>query len=118
VTQLYYRILCVLGFALATASFLAELNGIRIAGGLAHLDKVVHIGIFATLSALLWKGFKLKPLAAILLLGSYGGAIELVQHFFTRRHGDWFDLLADLAGVAGFYGLRTLWHRFRPRTVR
>lgn len=112
----FYRWLCLLCFVLATASFLAELNGHRIAGGLAHLDKVVHIGIFAVLSALLWKGFRLSPLTASLLLGAYGGAIELCQHFFTRRHGDWWDLLADITGVVSFYLVRSLWHTLRPRS--
>jgi len=118
VSQIYYRALCLLCFVLATASFLAELNGHRIIGGFAHLDKVAHFGIFLVLAALLWKGFKLTILAAFLLLGTYGGAIELVQHYFTRRNGDWWDFLADVGGVSCFYLLRKLWHTLRPRSQR
>ncbi|MBU1312300.1 MAG: VanZ family protein [Gammaproteobacteria bacterium] len=116
--QSFYRWLCVFCFTAATASFLAELSGHRIAGGMAHIDKLAHFAIFAVLSALLWKGFKLRPLPAVILLGSYGGAIELAQHFFTRRNGDWWDLLADITGIASFYLLRALWHALRPRSQR
>lgn len=115
--QQFYRILCILGFAVATASFLAELKGYRVAGGLAHLDKLAHFIIFTVLSALLWKGFKLKLISAFLLLSSYGAAIELAQHYFTRRNGDWLDFLADILGVISFYLCRALWHRIRPRRL-
>lgn len=118
VSQLFYRWLCLLCFVLATAGFLAELSGHKIAGGLAHMDKLAHFGIFAVLAGLLWKSFKLKAQYAIILLGCYGGAIELAQHHFTRRNGDWWDLLADIAGVLTFYLLRALWHRLRPRSRR
>jgi hypothetical protein len=118
VSQTFYRRLCLLCFALATAGFLAELSGHRIGGGIAHLDKVAHFAIFAVLATLLWKGFKLSPVNAIVLLGSYGGAIELLQHNFTRRNGDWLDFLADIAGVFSFYLVRFLWHKIRPRRQR
>jgi hypothetical protein len=118
VSQTFYRGLCLLCFVLATAGFLAELHGHRIAGGFAHIDKMAHFGIFAVLAALLWKGFKLSILTAFVLLGSYGGAIELLQHNFTRRTGDWLDFLADIGGVVSFYLLRTLWHTIRPRSQR
>lgn len=118
VSQVFYRWLCVLCFVLATASFLASLNGIRVMNNIAHIDKFVHFGIFALLAALLWKGFKLKPVLAFILLGAYGGSIELAQHFFTRRHGDWYDLLADVSGVISFYIARAVWHSIRPRSRR
>jgi hypothetical protein len=118
VSQTFYRWVCVLCFVLATAGFLAELSGHRIGGGIAHLDKMAHFAIFAVLATLLWKGFKLSPLYAIVLLGGYGGAIELLQHNFTRRNGDWLDFLADIAGVFCFYLVRVLWHKVRPRTAR
>ncbi|WP_214000168.1 VanZ family protein [Arsukibacterium sp.] len=116
--QIFYRWICVLCFVLATAGFLAELSGHRIGGGFAHVDKLAHFGIFAVLTALLWKGFKLAPLPAFLLLGIYGGAVELAQHYFTRRTGDWLDWLADIAGVVSFYLARALWHHIRPRSRR
>lgn len=114
--QTFYRWLCFFCFFAATASFLAELSGNKIGGGIPHLDKVAHFGIFAILSALLWKGFKLTPLPAVIILGTYGAAIELAQHYFTRRNGDWWDFLADLAGIVGFYLVRALWHKIRPRS--
>ncbi|HEY9042498.1 MAG TPA: VanZ family protein [Rheinheimera sp.] len=116
--QTVYRVFCLSFFVLATASFLAELNGHRVIAGFAHMDKLVHFGIFALLAALLWKGFKLAPLTAFIVLGSYGGAIELVQHYFTRRQGDWRDFAADIAGVVSFYLVRSLWHKVRPRSQR
>ncbi|WP_372626781.1 VanZ family protein [Arsukibacterium sp.] len=116
--QIFYRWICVLCFVLATAGFLAELSGHRIAGGFAHVDKVAHFGIFILLAALLWKGYKLTVISAFLLLGIYGGAVELAQHYFTRRTGDWLDWLADVAGIVTFYLARALWHQFRPRSQR
>lgn len=117
-SQRFYRGLCLLCFAVATVLFLAELQGHRIGAGIAHLDKMAHFAIFAVLATLLWKGFKLSTLSAILLLGSYGGGIELLQHNFTRRNGDWLDFLADIAGVLSFYLVRLLWHKIRPRSQR
>jgi VanZ family protein len=117
VPQQFYRILCILGFAVATASFLAELQGYRVAGGLAHLDKLAHFIIFAVLSGLLWKGFKLRLIPAFIVLSGYGAAIELAQHYFTRRNGDWLDFIADIVGVISFYLCRALWHRIRPRRL-
>ena len=116
--QIFYRWVCLLCFLLATAGFLAELSGYSMGVSFAHIDKVAHFGIFAVLTALLWKGFKLAPLPAFLLLGIYGGAVELAQHYFTSRTGDWWDWLADIAGVVAFYLVRALWHRLRPRSQR
>lgn len=117
-SQVFYRWVCVLCFVLATAGFLAELSGHRIGGGFAHMDKIAHFGIFTVLTALLWKGFKLSPWPAFLLLGIYGGAVELAQHNFTRRNGDWWDWLADIGGIVCFYLVRALWHQIRPRRQR
>jgi VanZ family protein len=114
----FYRVLFVLCLLLATAGFLAEINGHRITGGILHADKMAHFAIFGLLTALTWKAFKPKFYLAMLFLGGYGLAIELMQHYFTARQGDVWDWLADAAGIASFYLIRQLWHLWRPRSRR
>lgn len=75
-----------------------------------HLDKVVHFGMFFIMSVLLAYVLEAKtrlPLRTIYLLAIatalvYGGAIELLQHYFFNRGGDVWDWLANiLGGIAG-----------------
>lgn len=112
----FYRSLFVFCLLLATFGFLAEINGHRVTGGILHADKIAHFVIFFLLTALTWKAFKLRFWIALLLLGSYGLSIELIQHHLTVRNGDVWDFLVDLAGIAGFYLARKLWHVWRPRS--
>ncbi|WP_333607784.1 VanZ family protein [Arsukibacterium sp.] len=114
-SQRFYRWLCLLFFAIATFSFLAEISGHRIGLNISHLDKLAHFGIFAVLAWLTWKGFRPPFYWAVAILSLYGGLIELAQHYFTRRQGDVWDWLADIAGVLAFYLARKLWHLWRPR---
>jgi hypothetical protein len=64
------------------------------------LDKVVHLAVFAApaLAALL---AGLSAPWALGILAVHAPVSELVQHFaLSRRSGDVFDMVADLAGVA------------------
>jgi VanZ family protein len=116
VPQSFYRFLCFLFLILATIGFWAELSGQKIGFGISHFDKLAHFGIFFLLTALFWKAFKfsLWKIAAILAL--YGAFVEIVQEYLTKRTGDIWDWLADMAGVLAFILLRKLWHRWRPRS--
>lgn len=76
-----------------------------------YFDKVVHVGMYITISGLLWFEFfrshkDAKPLwhgwvGAVLLPVLYGGAVELLQEYMTSyRGGDLWDFLANTVGVA------------------
>jgi len=116
VPQSFYRFLCLAFLLVSTFGFLAELSGHRIGAGISNLDKVAHFGIFLVLSWLIWKGFRAAFWKIALLLAIYGALIEVVQENFTRRTGDFWDWVADMAGVLAFFLLRKLWHQWRPRS--
>lgn len=70
-----------------------------------NFDKLVHLGIFAVLTILWYLPFddkKSNPwnFSIALLLITYGGIIEVVQHkWIEGRSGDVFDLIANALGV-------------------
>lgn len=117
-SAVFYRRLCLAFLILATFGFLAEISGHGIGAGILHFDKLAHFGIFLVLTWLTWKGFRPKFWVNLLVLSSYGALVEIVQHNFTRRSGDWLDWLADTAGILAFYLLRAIWHKWRPRSKR
>lgn len=114
-SRTFYRYICLLFLIAATISFMAKVNGYDITSTFLPVDKVAHICIFFMLTALVWKGFRLPIPYALIILGGYGGAIELMQHYYTDRSGDWLDWLADLFGILSFYVVRAIWHSIRPR---
>lgn len=61
------------------------------------LDKVVHLGLFAVVT---WLGLKAGWRWVVPLMVLQAFVSELIQWFMPNRGGDWWDLLADLAGVA------------------
>ncbi len=73
------------------------------------LDKVVHLGVFALVT---WLGLRAGWRWVVPLMVVQAGASELVQwYFLPNRGGDWWDLTADLLGIALGWGLA------RVRTV-
>lgn len=92
-----------------------------------HLDKVVHFALFFVMSLLIRNAFeyeaqhtlRLIRLFCIFFAFAYGGTLELLQHYFFNRTGDWLDLLADVTGgIAGyqFYPeIKQLQKRIFPR---
>jgi len=77
---------------------------------IVNFDKLAHFGVFFLLNFLYlrWKLFgpNLKPSALIItiLIIAYGGLIEILQGtFYTDRFADWFDFLANAAGVGTAY---------------
>ena len=73
-----------------------------------YLDKIVHFGMFFIMAIFLCSELNYQtPLRGchIYLITSsvcfaYGGIIELLQHQFFHRSGEWWDLVADLLGAA------------------
>jgi len=72
-------------------------------------DKLVHFVVYAVFGILIYRAvgttFPEKPqkwilLSSILLGSFYGATDELHQLFVSARNGDFFDFLADTAGVA------------------
>ncbi|TAE41162.1 MAG: VanZ family protein [Sphingobacteriales bacterium] len=73
-------------------------------------DKLVHLGFFFVLAVLIFWG-RINSLKnyhlisdltiAVLVTFCFGSGIELLQwKVFTYRSGDWWDLFADMLGVA------------------
>lgn len=73
-------------------------------------DKLIHLGIFAILQLLLLRGLLLQQnfpllkknylLFATFLSVDYGVLMEVLQGFvFRNRSFDWFDIIANVAGV-------------------
>lgn len=62
------------------------------------VDKVVHLGLFAVVT---WLGLLAGWRWVVPLMILQAGTSELIQYFFMpNRGGDWWDLTADLVGVA------------------
>lgn len=89
-----------------------------------HLDKVVHFGMFFILSLLLTYRLDLRSILgrkqiyiiSLVTAFLYGGCIEILQHYFFDRSGDFWDLLADvLGGIAGGF-CYSVGRRFFPHT--
>ncbi len=99
------RCIFVLLLTFCSYAFLKDVSGIP-----SHWmpnDKLMHAGVFCALMLLWQAGFSGRLLLGILSLALYGGLVELAQHYYTNRMGDWWDWLADLSGL----GLALLlWH--------
>ncbi len=95
---LHFR--CVFGafLLICTVGFLKDVSSVPSAW--VPNDKLMHLLIFLGLMMLWQLSFYGKTQTGFIGLALYGGAIELAQHFFTSRFGDWWDLLADVAGLA------------------
>lgn len=85
-------------------------------------DKLIHGGIYFFAAGLIYLGFirfnfrnpiSRVPVGFIVLLCIlYGGAIEIVQHYFVpRRTGDWLDFLANTTGSVVCVLLCAVFHR-------
>ncbi len=85
-------------------------------------DKIMHGGIYFISAALIYLGFIRfnfnNPISRaligliVLLCVLYGGAIEIVQHYFVpRRVGDWYDFLANTTGSVVRVLLFAVFHR-------
>jgi VanZ family protein len=71
-------------------------------------DKLNHASAFTALTVagcLGFPGSRRLVLRVLLGLLALGGLIEIVQYFVPGRSCEWFDLLADAAGIAIGLGL-------------
>ena len=64
-----------------------------------HIDKLVHLLIFALLSVLVHISYHLRRTTQLLVWGIYGAAIELLQGLTPARSADSLDFLANMLGV-------------------
>lgn len=68
---------------------------------MADLDKLVHVVMYAVLTALFIRAY---PTAGLIVPGiavfAYGAALEVVQHVATERHGSWADAAANAVGIS------------------
>lgn len=71
--------------------------------GIAHLDKVVHFGLFFILAASMHYAFRFPYWMSIAVLTLYGIAIEVIQHYIPGRGADVWDVVADVAGAVSFF---------------
>jgi VanZ family protein len=78
--------------------------------GITHLDKLLHLAAFATLTTvagLSWPATPVRHFGVALGLLTYGVWIEWVQSGLPQRQADGLDVLADAIGIAlGFIVLR------------
>jgi VanZ family protein len=73
---------------------------------IVNFDKAAHLGVFGLLSFLYlrWQtfgqGLKTSVKTILLAIIAYGGGIEIMQGcFYTDRHADSIDFIANTAGV-------------------
>lgn len=89
---LFYLALCVCSYG-----FMKDVSGIP--SSWMPNDKVMHHLIFLVLMLLWLASYPQKLLQGLLILVSYGGAIEIAQDTLTNRMGDWWDWAADNSGI-------------------
>lgn len=73
------------------------------AKSLPYLDKLVHFTIFFVLAITFHKAFKLSAKVSLLFLACYGLLIEVAQFYAPGRGADFYDWLADGAGVIAYF---------------
>lgn len=95
-----------------------------------HADKIVHMGMYFVMSALLWWEFWRSNKERIIIwhawVGAFlcpvlfSGAVELLQEYCTTyRGGDWLDFLANTTGatIASIISYYLLLRRMRKSAV-
>src|SRR5690606_15701243 len=95
-----------------SAAFLWQFNS-SAASTIPNLDKLVHFGAFFVLAWTFHRAFPLPFAWGMLVLGSYGVAIEYIQSTLPYRSAEWEDLLADALGVVAYYACHYGWQRLR-----
>lgn len=80
---------------------------------IAHLDKLVHFGLFFVLAASMHYAFRLRYIWSFMWLLLYAVAIEWVQFYIPGRGADAWDVVADIAGVLCFFVLFSWFKRKR-----
>jgi|TARA_B100001059_G_scaffold25548_1_gene20533 VanZ family protein len=111
VTRRVYQAVFLISIVVFTLLFAKEIKG-GVTNLFPHVDKVAHFGIFFILAIIMDKAFKLPLYTQVLLLAGYGAAIEIMQDALPYRQASLGDFIADFAGAATYFLLRTI---FTPR---
>ncbi|MBE0365048.1 hypothetical protein PULV_a3357 [Pseudoalteromonas ulvae UL12] len=101
-------------FFIAVLSFTA-LFAKEVKGGIMlfpHIDKVAHFGIFFILAGLLAHAIKAPIWVYILVLASYGGIVEIMQHNLPHRQASVADFIADTLGALSYFAASYCWHKY------
>ena len=110
-TRRVYQAVFLISIVVFTLLFAKEIKG-GVTNLFPHVDKVAHFGIFFILAIIMDKAFKLPLYTQVLLLAGYGAAIEIMQDALPYRQASLGDFVADFAGAATYFLLRTI---FSPR---
>ncbi|WP_417655544.1 VanZ family protein [Pseudoalteromonas atlantica] len=110
-TRRVYQAVFLISIVVFTLLFAKEIKG-GVTNLFPHVDKVAHFGIFFILAIIMDKAFKLPLYTQVLLLAGYGAAIEIMQDTLPYRQASLGDFVADFAGAATYFLLRTI---FTPR---
>ncbi len=87
--------------------------------GLKYLDKIQHALIFFILTVSGCLAFKQKIWAVILGLAIFGAIIEVLQATLTTtRTGDFYDWLADIAGILIGLMIIFIYRQFKPKPLQ
>lgn len=85
-------------------------------------DKLIHMGVFAVLSFLVYRAFRLKRRSApistavwvtLVICAVYGALDEFHQLYVPGRSCDVYDLIADVLGAGLVLAVAFLWERRR-----
>jgi VanZ family protein len=91
-----------------------------------HLDKIIHIILFATLAWLLWPAWHTRLTGhrsaavwlSFLIAALYGAATEYLQTLLPDRHGNLWDAAANTLGAATVWWAPRLWAKTGVRLYR
>ncbi len=112
-TQQAFRWLLVSALLICSYGFLKDVSGLP--STWLPNDKIMHLLIFLMLTTLWQLSFNGKTMLGAALFTIYGGGIELMQHYFTVRTGDWWDWLADICGIVlALWCWKFLPDRYKP----
>lgn len=95
-----------------TAAMLWPMNQTSAASN--GLDKVLHFTAFAVLVLPLSITCRFSLISVFMAATAFGGAIELIQPSLNRS-AEFYDWIADIAGVLFGIGFGLLYLRFRRR---
>ncbi|MBB1268563.1 VanZ family protein [Shewanella sp. SR44-3] len=84
----------------------------------AHMDKVGHFGSFFSLAILTHLAFKPRWFTMVGILACYAILIEVIQSHLPYRSASMGDVAADLAGIAAFFIISWLRHKYKASIRR
>ena len=79
-------------------------------------DKIYHFITFLVLAwSLHFADFKISFKIQFIILLCFGILIEFAQSFIPYRYADGFDVIANILGTLGFYGIFWSWKHFKKQ---